>query len=86
MEKLYFNIVDENDVKHKCEILSAYKLLKTGKHYMIYTDNTYDNGKLNVYAAIYDPNDETVFEDIKTQEELDEVNKRIIQLRLENDR
>ena len=53
---------------------------------MIYTDNTYDNGKLNVYAAIYDPNDETVFEDIKTQEELDEVNKRIIQLRLENDR
>ena len=86
MEKLTFSVIDENDVEHEFEILCAYKRLQTKKHYMIYTDNTYDEqGKLNIYAAIYDPDDETVFEEIQTQEEWDEVNQRIKELRNDND-
>ncbi len=81
-EKLYFSIYDELDNEVKCEILKVFKLLQTNKNYIIYTDNTYTNeNKLNVYAAIFDPDDETVFEEIKTDYEWEEINKQIEELR-----
>ena len=76
------SLFDELGNETKYEILTAYKLLKTQKHYMLFTDHTYDeNGRLNIYSAIYDPNDESVFEEVKSDYELEEVNKRILELR-----
>ena len=82
MDKLYFSFTDDNNVTHKFEILVTYKMLETGKYYMIYTDNTYDsNGELNAYAAIYDPFDESVFEELQTEEEWELANQYISKLR-----
>ncbi|MBR4178991.1 MAG: hypothetical protein IKR57_06570 [Bacilli bacterium] len=81
MEGLHFSIVDELDNEIDCEILMAYKLLKTHKNYMIYTDNSRnEDGSLNAYAAIYDPNDESVFEELQTDYEKEEAQKRILEL------
>ena len=77
-EKLYFSIYDELMNETKCEILTTFILTKTNKNYIIYTDNKKDNeGKLKVYAAIFDPNDESVFEEVKTNYEWQEINKII---------
>ena len=85
-EKLKFNVIDENDNEHESDIYSVYKLLKTNKYYMIYTDNTYDEeGALNLYPAIFDPNDDTVFEDLQTEYEWNEANKRIEEMRVKNE-
>ena len=44
---------------------------KQKKSYIVYTDNTKDaDGKIQVYASIYDPKDEKMkLEDIKTEKE-----------------
>ena len=43
------SLFDELGNETKYEILTAYKLLKTQKHYMLFTDHTYDeNGRLNI--------------------------------------
>ena len=56
------------------EILLHFKWFKTGKKYIIYTDNSYDeNNNLNVYSAIYD----NVLLPIETEEEKEEIKKRI---------
>lgn len=82
MDKLTFSVIDEDNKEHEFEIYTVYKLLDTKKHYMIYTDNTYDeDGALNLYAAIFDPNDDTVFEELKTEYEIDEARKRIEEMR-----
>ena len=54
-----------------CDILFTFDSEETEKSYIVYTDNTKDdNGKVRVYASIYNPNDpKTVLEDIKTDKE-----------------
>ena len=75
-KKLYFSIFDENGKEIKCRIIKTFILTKTKKHYMIYTDNTVDdNGVLNCYPAIYDPNDESVFEEVRSDLEWEEIKK-----------
>lgn len=60
------------------EILCAFKLEKTGKNYVVYTDNTNDeNGYLNIFASIYYPQDNSKLDSIKTEEEWQEVEKRL---------
>lgn len=46
-----------NNVEKEFEILYTFKSLNTKKDYIIYTDNTYDNNKLNIFASIYYPMD-----------------------------
>ena len=54
--------------------------LITNKYYIVYTDNTYENDKINLFASIYYPNDNTKLEEIKTQEEWNEIESRLGEL------
>ena len=73
-EKKYIKLIDKNGKEVEYEILCAFVLRETEKNYVVYTDNTTDEeGNLNVFAAIYDPDDDTKFEEIKTEAEWDAV-------------
>ena len=64
-------IVGENGEKVICDILFTFDNEETQKSYMVYTDNSKDeNGKVRVYASIYDPeNPKSKLEEIKTEKE-----------------
>ena len=79
-ERQTLQIIDEYDNVKEYEIIMAFKLEKNNKYYVIYTDNTFDeDGKLNVYAGNYLREDDTYFENIKTEEEwniiIDKINE-----------
>lgn len=45
---------------------------------IVYTDNTNEaNGNLNIYIAVYYPQDDSKLDDIKTDEEWDEIERRL---------
>lgn len=80
MEKI-LRLTDESGKETEYEILIAFKWMKTSKNYVVYTDNTTDeSGSLNVYASIYYPLDNTKFELIESDEEWDEINRRLLDL------
>ncbi len=86
-EKKYMEIVDENDNVIKYEILLSFMLADTGKHYLIYTDNTYsEDGNLKVYASIYSPLDDTKMEKVETDREWQIINDQIQKLILKNNK
>ncbi len=71
MEKIKIMI---NDDLKECDLLYTFKSDKTNNNYLICTDNTYDNDKLNVYSFIYYPdNREKGLEKISKDEEWEEV-------------
>lgn len=77
-DKKVLILTDENGKEIEYEILIAFKWTKTNKNYVVYTDNTNDeNGTLNVFAAIYYPSDNTKFDPIESNEEWDEIDKRL---------
>ncbi len=77
-DKKVLILTDENGKEIEYEILIAFKWTKTNKNYVVYTDNTNDeNGNLNVFAAIYYPSDNTKFDPIESNEEWDEIDKRL---------
>ena len=77
-EKKYLEIIDENDNVIKYEIIMAFKIENTNKFYVVYTDNTYnENNELNLYAASYDPSDDTKFELITDEKERSIVISRV---------
>lgn len=79
-EKLMFTIIDEDDKEIEYEIIIAFYWSKTKKNYLVYTDSTYTNDSLNIYASIYYPNDETRLDDIETDEEWIEIDNRLKQI------
>lgn len=77
-ETKILKIIDDFGKEVAYEILCAFKLEKTGKNYVIYTDNTNDEyGNLNVFASIYYPKDNSKLDPIETEEEWQEVEKRL---------
>ena len=71
-------LIDENGKETEYEILIAFKWAKTNKNYLVYTDNTNDeNGNLNIYASVYYPNDNSKLDPIESDEEWDEIEKRL---------
>ncbi len=66
-----FTYIDEDGKKVDCDILFTFDLKKTGKNYIIFTDNTTDeNGSIRTYAKTYEPGKETCdLGDIETDEE-----------------
>lgn len=77
-EKKTFKIIDDFGKEIEYEILIAFKWTKTNKNYIVYTDNTNDeNGNLNIFAAIYYPQDDSKLDGIETDEEWDEVERRL---------
>ncbi len=74
-------LTDENGKEIEYEILIAFRWTKTNKNYIVYTDNTNDeNGNLNIFAAIYYPYDSTKLDSIESDEEWDEVDRRLKEL------
>lgn len=69
MNKKYLKIVDNNDNIKEYEILYTFFNPNTNKNYVIYTDNTKEDDKLNIYASIYYPDDDTKLDDITTDDE-----------------
>ena len=77
-EDLKFTVYDELGNKLEYKILTTFMLISTKKHYIVYTDETYNkDNKLNTYVSIFDPNDDTVFEDVTNEFEWREINKVI---------
>ena len=69
-EKKYLEIIDNNDNVIKYEIVTTFKLTETNKYYVVYTDNsTNEDNAVNIYAASYDPFDDSKFEKITTDKE-----------------
>lgn len=66
-----FICIDDNNNKVECTILFTFDIEKTGKNYIIYTDNTTDeNGQIRTYASTYNPgSDESDLGPIETEEE-----------------
>lgn len=59
MEKNTFTVVDDQGKEVQCEVLFTFDSDETGKHYIIYTDNTVDEeGNTKVYASTFDPQDD----------------------------
>ena len=69
--KMTFKVSNENGDIVECEILFTFENSKTQKNYIVYTDHTTDqDGKMRVFAAIYDPNQsEGQLQPIETEEE-----------------
>ena len=62
----------------ECTILYTFKSDNTNKNYLICTDNTYNDEKLNVYSFIYYPSDKSKgIELIEKEEDWKEVDKFI---------
>ena len=77
-DKKVLKLVDENGIENEYEIITAFKWLVTNKNYVVYTDNTYDeDGSLNIYAAIYYPDDDTKFDPVETDEEWEQIEERL---------
>lgn len=49
-----FTVKDDKGNIKKYEIIFTFDSNETKKSYVVYTDNTKENGKLKVYANIYD--------------------------------
>lgn len=73
-----FKIITDDGKEIEYEIILAFKWTKTNKYYIVYTDNTKDeNDKLNIYAAIYYPNDDTRLDAVETEEEWNEIERML---------
>lgn len=58
-EKNSFKVINDNGEEIVCDILFTFDSEETGKSYIVYTDNSKDDkGNIQVYASIYDPNEE----------------------------
>lgn len=78
MNKRTLKVVNNDGREIEYEVLLAFTLRKTGKNYVVYTDNTVDdNGNLNVFASIYFKGDDSRLEQIETEEEWNEIEKRL---------
>lgn len=57
MKKNTFSMIDENGNEIVYDVLFTFESDETKKNYIAYTDQTKDeNGNIQVYASIYDPN------------------------------
>lgn len=70
-DKNTIKVYDEKGNEVICDILFTFDSEETKKSYIVYTDNTKsEDGKVQVYASIYDPNDkEMKLEEIKSEKE-----------------
>ena len=58
-EKNTFNVIGDNGEEITCEVLFTFDSEETNKSYIVYTDNTTDEGgNVRVYASIFKPESE----------------------------
>ena len=86
------NAVDEYGVIKEYEAIMTYHSEEYNKHYVVYTENTYDdNDELIIYISSYNLiNPETIVKKIEDKEEYNkiktEINKVLLTLKNENDK
>ncbi len=70
-EKMTFKVMNEEGKEVECEVLFTFESEETKKNYIVYTDNTTDEGgNTKVYASIYNPKEEkSILYPIETEEE-----------------
>ena len=68
---------NENGVISEYEIMLVFK--HDNKNYIVYTDDS-SKEPMDIYANIIDPNDLSVFEEIKTDEEWDLIDNMLKEL------
>ncbi len=66
-----FKIINDNGEEVMCDVLFTFDSEETKKSYIVYTDNSRDvEGNVQVFASIYDPNQEDQkLEPIQTEQE-----------------
>jgi len=71
MKENTFKMVTEDGKEITCNVLFTFDSEETGKSYIAYTDNTYEeDGSIKAYAAIYHPDNLNAgFEPIETEKE-----------------
>ncbi len=85
-ETKYLELIDENNNVIKYEIIMSFKLEETNKYYVVYTDNSINkDNSINIYAAIYDPFDDSKFEKITTDKEWQIIEAQVKELLPKND-
>ncbi len=58
-DKNTFKIINDNGEEIMCDVLFTFDSEETKKSYIVYTDNSKDEqGNVQVFASIYDPNQE----------------------------
>ena len=76
MKKNILKLKDNEGNIKEYEVILMFK--NNNKDYIIYTDNkSNSDGSINVYANIFNPNDLSVFENIETNEEWEEIERRL---------
>lgn len=71
-DKNQFRLVDENGNEKVFDVLFTFDSEETNKSYIVYTDNSQDEGgNIQVFASIYYPNegDKTKLDPIETEKE-----------------
>lgn len=66
-------ILKTSDGEKEYEILYTFKSNNTNKDYIVFTDNTYEGEELNIYSAIYNPLDDSVFEEVTDENDFNEI-------------
>lgn len=57
--KNQFTVINDEGKEIVCDVLFTFDSDETGKSYIVYTDNTKDmNGNIQVFASIFNPEDE----------------------------
>ena len=71
MKKNTFTMIDQEGNEILYDVLFTFESDETQKNYIVYTDQSKDeNGNIQVYASIYDPNDpKSKLEAITTEKE-----------------
>ena len=71
MEKNSFTLINDKGEEKTYDVLFTFDNDETKKSYIVYTDNSLDdNGKVQVYASIYNPDDpHSELKEIKTEKE-----------------
>ncbi len=75
-DKEILKLTDDLGNTKEYEILTTFKMQANNKNYIVYTDNTKDEeGKLNIYAGIFNPDNATKLDDIESEEEWNMIEK-----------
>lgn len=71
MKENTFKMMTEDGQEVMCNVLFTFDSDETGKSYIAYTDNTFEeDGSIKAYAAVYHPDDlNKGFEPIETEKE-----------------
>ena len=75
-KKDQIRLADENGEERLYDVILTFDNMETGKSYIVYTENKEDEeGKLELYASIFNPEDENpTFEKIETEKEWEIIN------------